>query len=824
MTEGSGLQRSVGVKAYNRPIKVAYLVPVSEETRTHWILDAIFYESYTRWGGSNTLVIPTRTNQFDSENYEYWLNFFDPDFIYSYVDLEQRFIKRINSICLPISFLSHSNGGHGNQEWRDLLPDWAHYFSSVRSLSTLLSPYSSSIRFNRPAPSAIKTLLTQSIDPAEERFFPDNFGVSHDVERVTHAVSGLYETLCLIRPKQPGSIMNHGTKEVDSIPEILKEITTGNVYTFATLARVHSEGINRLEPHSWSRGFLLFVGETCKDRINFWNSRLLAPRWIDNPGSLLIKKEALEEEAFISALGEYLNKFNFSRNNSSRPIVELRSASESRDELAKIPAKFNCKTWNQISVPENFNALVCPSEQEIKKAHFMRKNPLTYRLTEDSSEIQADPPVHFEYNTGAFSYLNRGAWAVDLDIERHNNLSKYSNIRDSWQPPRNLKACAAFTDQPSKISTDFKLTVIPSEANHFMGQSPDRKRTYMLRLPSDLQFFQHLVVGKHPRDTNDIRHGLEESRYVDLSHSDKGQNLRGVISMFERFEETYKILTNKLWREALRKYGQHESVKESQIHGLIPTDKNFTRQYANKIKIEQKTITRYIQAALADSLEYLVERKVLFQLHRWRCHFCGHMNAKSIDDIKKENECSICRAKYFAPIDLSWGFKFNSFVTNSLVTSNGLTVLWALGHLHDSLFQGSFYYLPEANLFYEEGGEKKREEIDILSVGNGKFLVGEVKKTATSFLRKDGEIAKFITKVNALKPSVALLIFEQFAVDAAEVEQVKVDLNKVRDMILKKTGLDSSSLSIVVASEERKFDEYGHDFGVTGPRLRDKKF
>ena len=52
MTENSRLNRSVGVNEFNRPIKVAYLVPSVEETRTHWILDAIFYESYTRWGGA----------------------------------------------------------------------------------------------------------------------------------------------------------------------------------------------------------------------------------------------------------------------------------------------------------------------------------------------------------------------------------------------------------------------------------------------------------------------------------------------------------------------------------------------------------------------------------------------------------------------------------------------------------------------------------------------------------------------------------------------------------------------------------------------------
>lgn len=823
MTESSRLQKSVGVQAYNRPIKVVYLVPSSEDERTHWILDAIFYESYTRWGGANTLIIPTQSNQFDGDGYEHWLKSFDPDFVYSYVQLEQNFIKKINSICLPISFLCRPNRQDGTREtrWRDLSPDWGHYFKSVTSLSTLLSPYANPQRHNRPPPTAVKTLLTQAIEPSDDRFFPDNFGVSHDVGMVTHAVSGLYETLCYCRPQTPGSRTVHGSREVHSISEILTEIAGGTVYTFASLARVHTDGLNRVEPYSWGHGFLLFVGETCKDRINFWNSRLLVPRWIDTPGSLLVKKADFDDETFVTALGAYFNKYNFSRGNNSQPSVELRSLSESRDELSKIPAKFNRKTWSHVSIATNFNSLVCPSEQEVKDTHFIRRNPMTYRLTEDRNEIQAEPPAHFEYNTGTFSYLNSGAWAIDLNIERHNNLSKYSNVRDTWQPPRNLKACAAFTDRLAKISTDHKLTLIPAGQDHFLGQHPDRQRTYELRLPSDLQFFRHLVVGKHPCDTNDIRHGTEAQRYVGLSHSDKGQNLRGVISMFDRFEDTYKLLTNKLWREALRKYGREESVKETQIHGLIPGDRDFKQAYATKMQINRSRITQYIQAALTDSLEYLVERKVLFQIHKWRCHYCGHINVKSIDDLKKENECSICQTNYFAPIDLSWEFKFNSFVANSLAARNGLTVLWALGYLHDSLFQGSFYYLPEANLYYEENGQEKWEEIDILSVGGSRFLIGEAKKTATSFLRKDGEMAKFITKVNALKPNVALLIFENFAENPAEVEQVKTDLNTAKTTILNDTGLAPESLSIVVAEAIRDFNEYDHDFGVIGPRLNE---
>jgi hypothetical protein len=52
MREKTPLKKSIGVDVYNRPIKVAYIIPSTEDTNTQLILDAIFYESYTRWGTS----------------------------------------------------------------------------------------------------------------------------------------------------------------------------------------------------------------------------------------------------------------------------------------------------------------------------------------------------------------------------------------------------------------------------------------------------------------------------------------------------------------------------------------------------------------------------------------------------------------------------------------------------------------------------------------------------------------------------------------------------------------------------------------------------
>jgi hypothetical protein len=89
------LGKTIEVKATNRPVKIAYLVPFGDTPHTHMNLDAIFFESYTRWAGAYTLVIPTEAQKFLLDGYCEWLKQYDPDFVYTYVDLR---IGNINGL------------------------------------------------------------------------------------------------------------------------------------------------------------------------------------------------------------------------------------------------------------------------------------------------------------------------------------------------------------------------------------------------------------------------------------------------------------------------------------------------------------------------------------------------------------------------------------------------------------------------------------------------------------------------------------------------------------------------------------------------------
>ena len=148
------LGKTIEVKASNRPIKIAYLVPHEESYVNHMIVDAVFYESYTRWAGAYTLIVPSSSKGFLDPAYEAWLEFFDPDFVYTYIELEEDLVKKIDRLCSPIAFLQHKirKRGSGDLHWREFIHDWVHYFTPVSSMTTVLSPHSQYPFFMRGNP------------------------------------------------------------------------------------------------------------------------------------------------------------------------------------------------------------------------------------------------------------------------------------------------------------------------------------------------------------------------------------------------------------------------------------------------------------------------------------------------------------------------------------------------------------------------------------------------------------------------------------------------------------------------------------------------
>jgi hypothetical protein len=91
-----------------RPLRVAYLVDLTDCRDA--MLDGIFAEAYSRWGGRRTLIVPATTEGIDAR-YSEWLFYFDADIIYSFVALSDASVADLQERCAPAHLIRH-------RDWR----------------------------------------------------------------------------------------------------------------------------------------------------------------------------------------------------------------------------------------------------------------------------------------------------------------------------------------------------------------------------------------------------------------------------------------------------------------------------------------------------------------------------------------------------------------------------------------------------------------------------------------------------------------------------------------------------------------------------------
>lgn len=819
------LGKTIEVKASNRPIKIAYIVPYDESSVNHMILDAAFYESYTRWAGAYTLIIPSSSRGFLDPAYEAWLEFLDPDFVYTYVELGVDLAEKIDRLCYPIAFLQHEirKNDSDNLHWDAFIHDWDHYFTPVSSITTVQSPFAQYPVLMRQEPESEITVVTQYGHELAHRFLSDNFGMAFDVRMVTHAIPGLLRTLCLVPPNLPNNIVA-GTERCISIKDMLSAISNRKAMPIARFAMAHSEAIPRVVPPEWAHSFNLFIGTTLLDRIHFWNARHFTPSHATNLGAFILETTFFNDDNLVSQLGQYLNQNNFLGQEHGPAKVSIRSYSHSEEELRSIQNKLSKHTYNSIFVGKNFNKPAIPQKKELKEGYFRGSTDTsTFKLTEDSNTLAAKEPDYFNFIPPRYKWITKGQWIVELDIQRHNNLSQYSNVVDHWMLPRIRKIVRAFTDNLGKVTIGHRLALLPTTGGFpFRDRSINKEYLYNLSLPDDEIFFRHLVLGKleYPRD--DSRVSIVKNSYQDLSISDKGQNLRGVISMFDSLTDAYGILTNKYWREVLRA-GKEDSVKYlvydlEKLKGFLPNDRPTREKLMRDLNLSDIGIVlQFMMNNLTDTLEHLIRTNVFYKVHQWRCRYCGHTNTRNFDSMKIKNNCEICSKEYFTPIDLEWTYQLNDFVYRSLIKHTGLPVLWTLGFLQDRFARGGFLYLPEVDLYENYDDREKKNEIDILCIHDGRFYAVEVKLSASLFINKPGEVDNFIKKIKLIQPDIAMLSFERYCEPVEDVAATKASLLKASDEIRK--CVDSHiELETIVASDIQGFNDHPADLGWFGRR------
>ena len=125
-------ERNRKVELDERPVRVAYLVPIDVD---HLLLDVLFDEAMSRWGGRRTPIIRTDGSIIDRDDWGF-LELWDADIIYSYVPINEYLRDRVAYLLCPSSIKIHETADDV-PTYHSLRPELTANYNYLLSMSVL---------------------------------------------------------------------------------------------------------------------------------------------------------------------------------------------------------------------------------------------------------------------------------------------------------------------------------------------------------------------------------------------------------------------------------------------------------------------------------------------------------------------------------------------------------------------------------------------------------------------------------------------------------------------------------------------------------------
>lgn len=555
-----------------RPLRVAYLVNLND--CPHLLIDEIIAESFSRWAGRRTPIIPVTADGVAPE-YKSWLYHFDADVIYSFVSLSEAAVAQIYEELAPGILHVHED------RYREPDGDWRFRIEMpIRGLSSLsVLPMFASRRWgfgDKP-----KGILTFDIywDGAKSQFLKENFGflsTSFGNGQLADSAPELFTCMTLISPeslenRQLGK-SSYATYESDPKAFLKALAEQGAIMPLCQLSEMFS---HYLEPsNSLSRsGVNIVVGDTIQDRLLYWNGHNRFTRnELSATSSVRISVEQAKDTEFLKLLGEMLERRGVRGDNNS-PKGTIRSTSLDRAKLADIAerVKPEGKKWWRFETEFVESAAWAIPEFREEIAYFTTgsfaisrepKGKQQSELADGRAQFPIAAPWHLSEN-----YIppgvRSGQWMVDLSIERENDHCRFSNVVHEWLLPRRIRIDPLFSVQRENSSSEMypRYCQRPIRSGLLSASVEWTIRQASISVPSD----ENALIGGL-RDLYRTRFvpssGGDESvspKIMDIKYSDKGRYLLGTLQHFESLPDAFSTLMHDYWRETLRGLGANPS-------------------------------------------------------------------------------------------------------------------------------------------------------------------------------------------------------------------------------------------------------------------------
>jgi hypothetical protein len=811
--------KPLNAKICPRPARIAYLVP---EDPSEVLLDTLFAESLSRWGGRRTPLIPTNGKSIAAA-YLALLNLWDADIIYSYVGLSEEIEKRLFCIFAPSEIRFH-DGLTDRKDAHGLRPDYTGNFTFLSSLSLL--PFFA--RRSQMTGVELPEIVDKEPWVRTDRDLEDSFGF---VSSSCNDLSLLpYARRLSLRPKRDAQIAQRFREPneisyVEDIESLVEKITKRP--DLLTLIRLS----DMLCPHlrflargraEWDDHLTIVIGDQTADRLLFWNAQHRYPS-LDGLDDIPVLR--LSPKRFKDGSPEWLKHWIAIRNRrhidgNAAPRTVLRSCSLSKEQLDLIAVTLGDKHKVMISCehhaePNLFDDSMSHTAEHRKNLMAQSSSAWTHpaenrhsgtRFQNNHFELPLTPPWHVKDVSP--SGLTRGVWAVDLSLERAEDHSTFTNERHIWKWPRRLRLEQAigFENYIGPHSLILPPPVRPTEYGDLTIWDCASWTRPTFNLPSDYQAFVSALV-RFVSGSIEERKALESNlptwRFDRVTISDKGRDLLGVFQFFRSLPEALAFLTDEFWRDAIRRLSPEEPANNNKnirdltrkLQEIVQQSTPETRDFESLAKRalslaarsfasqgEQSKWAKFeklsawaakatgqnqskIENRLTESVTYLRDQDFLRQGFGWRCTFCQHHNWIALERLTPISKCEICRKPQSSPVSGSLHFRLNPFVQHAFASTSGQEpVIWCLDQLARRA-RSSFAFAPTLNV-YRPGKSNPETDLDLVVAVDGEVYVVEVK---SSFAGVEAEVLEQLQGLaDELRPDVVMLAVKANWSDDAE--------------------------------------------------------
>lgn len=566
-------------RATARPLRVAYLVDL--ETCPSECFQEIFAESFGRWGGRSSLIVPAERDGID-KRYDKWLRYYDADIIYSFVDLSDSAVEAMHEKLSPAYLTKH-------QTYRADPTERGYYkielpIDGLTSLSVLPAFISRTWGFSGK-PQNIK-ILDKTYN-CQNSFIAENFGFfsssfPNQYSSTQHPeIFSLFKLTTEKELNDPHRLKDDRTEFVTDESSILKALSSKiGLLTPVNLSNFFSP---YFEPASTrqANSIKIVVGSTAADKLLYWNCfHNCDSISFGELACLRVPTEKFEDLEFLKSIAALIRQRGKRDSSANQHIVDICSCSIEEKQLIEYAQKLrDVDGWLVVrSRPTNDHTVCIPEFGRDESVGFRYGNiftELTQLNKSDTVEFSGNrlgvpevKPWHLSETLPPAGF-RKGHWIADVTIDRFVNHSQYINRNDIWLFPRRLGIHNSIDiEQEREWNERWEKFIRPLRNGLLSLSQKIGQKSAAITMPDDIDAIRASICNSREWRAFDYKREdapTGRKRFAYCEPSDKGRYLLGVLQLFDSIPAAFEVLMNKYWKDIFLELGAVTPEKNDKL-------------------------------------------------------------------------------------------------------------------------------------------------------------------------------------------------------------------------------------------------------------------